>query len=114
MTEDQIKYMAARFCGWKLPDNFNPDNGITFERFGNKGTPFQFERDPSGTNLLCFEQAKEMVKYLIEGMPKSAHEAEIRNQALEEAAQFLIDNECNYADAYVEAIRSLKSKAENL
>ena len=28
LTDEQIKYMRDRFLGWKLPENFNPDNGI--------------------------------------------------------------------------------------
>jgi hypothetical protein len=31
MTEDQIKHMANRFLGWKLPSNFSPDAGISFK-----------------------------------------------------------------------------------
>lgn len=69
MTEDQIKHMASRFCCWKLPENFNPDNGITFEPLMNKGTPQEMKRDPSGTNLLDFQQAIDMVRYISEDLP---------------------------------------------
>lgn len=69
MTEDQIKYMVDRFLNWKLPENFNPDGGITFERLGNEGTAHQYTRQPSGTNLIDAAQANEMVRYMIEGMP---------------------------------------------
>lgn len=31
MTEAQIKHMVNRFLSWKLPDNFNPDAGISFK-----------------------------------------------------------------------------------
>ena len=67
MTDEQIKHMVDRFLGWKLPENFDPDNGISFERFGNKGTPHQYDRAPSGTNLLDAEQATEMVRYMVAG-----------------------------------------------
>lgn len=73
MNEEQIEHMARRFCGWPLPKNFNPDNGISFEPFGNKGTPNQFGRNPSGTNLFDLEQAKTMVRYIVEGMPEDKH-----------------------------------------
>jgi len=70
MTEEQIEYMARRFCGWPLPKDFNPDNGITFEPIGNKGHPTaEYVRDLSGTNLFDLEQAKAMVRYMVEGMP---------------------------------------------
>lgn len=69
MTDEQIKHMVERFLSWKLPENFNPDGGVSFERFGNKGTPHQFRRESSGTNLLDATQADAMVRHMIEGMP---------------------------------------------
>lgn len=69
MTEDQIKHMVSRFLGWKLPDNFNPDGGVTFERVGNAGTQFEYNREPVGTNLLTATQADEMVRHMLEGLP---------------------------------------------
>ena len=70
MTEDQIKHMVNRFLGYRLPENFRPDGGVTFEKFGNKGTPYQYEHQPSGTNLLDAVQAEAMVRHMIEGMPQ--------------------------------------------
>lgn len=32
MTEDQIRHMVNRFLGWKLPESFNPDGGVTFKK----------------------------------------------------------------------------------
>lgn len=69
MTEDQIKHMVDRFLNWKLPEHFNPDGGVSFEPFGNAGTPHQYERQPFGTNLLDATQADAMVRHMIEGMP---------------------------------------------
>ena len=69
MTEDQIKHLVNRFLGWRLPESFSPDGGISFERFGNKGTPYQYEHSPMGTNLLDATQAEAMVRYMIEGLP---------------------------------------------
>jgi hypothetical protein len=69
MTEKQIKYMTEQFLGWKLPENFNPDGGISFEPVGNKGTPHEFKREPTGTNLLDYNQAEAMVMYMIRGLP---------------------------------------------
>lgn len=67
MTEDQIKHMVNRFLGWKLPENFNPDDGISFEPIAGKDGPFPFRRTPSGTNLFDATQADAMVRYMMEG-----------------------------------------------
>lgn len=68
LTEDQISHMADRFCGWPLPEGFNPDGGVSYERFGNKGTAREFRHDTSGTNLFSKQQAEEMIRYMIEGL----------------------------------------------
>ncbi len=69
MTEDQIKHMVDRFLGWKLPENFAPDDGISFEPIAGKDGPHPFRRTPSGTNLFDAAQADAMIRYLIEGLP---------------------------------------------
>jgi hypothetical protein len=69
MTDEQIKHMADRFLGWKLPDNFSPDGGVSFKRTFNDHLPTPMKREPSGTNLLDATQADAMVRYMIEGMP---------------------------------------------
>lgn len=74
MTDEQIKHMAERFLGWKLPENFNPDAGISFEPEFNveymaaQGKP-PMRHEPTGTNLFDYTQAVEMVKHMIEDMP---------------------------------------------
>ena len=68
MTENQIKHMVQRFLGWQLPENFAPDGGVSFERFGNKGTPHEYKREPSGTNLLDAVQAEAMVRHMVAGI----------------------------------------------
>lgn len=74
MTDDQIKHMVDRFLQWRLPENFRPDAGITFEPEFNKewnakqGKPPQ-RHEPMGTNLFCADQAEAMVRHMIEGMP---------------------------------------------
>jgi hypothetical protein len=71
MTNEQIKYMAERFLGWRLPDNFNPDAGISFKRTFNEHTQHPMTHEPTGTNLFDFTQAQEMVRYMVEGLPDS-------------------------------------------
>jgi hypothetical protein len=74
MTDEQIKHMVQRFLQWKLPENFHPDAGISFEPFYNvewnakQGRP-PSRNEPSGTNLFGADQAEAMVRHMIEGMP---------------------------------------------
>ena len=71
MTDDQIKHMASRFLGWRLPEDFHPDAGISFKPTFNDHMPFGPQKhNPSGTNLFNFTQAVEMVRYMAEGMPE--------------------------------------------
>jgi len=72
MTEAQIKHMVDRFLMWKLPEHFNPDDGISFDPVASKGTPYEFRRSPSGTNLFSAEQATAMVRHMLEGLPQPA------------------------------------------
>jgi hypothetical protein len=71
VTDAQIKYMVDRFLNYKLPENWKPDGGISFEKYGNKGTPHQYARNPVGTNLLDADQATAMVRHMIEELPRS-------------------------------------------
>ena len=54
------KHMVDRFLGWKLPDDFNPDAGISFTKLKNC--------EPIGTNLFTATQTKEMVHYMLTGI----------------------------------------------
>lgn len=69
MNDEQIKHMANRFLGWKLPADFRPDAGISFKPVFNEHTEHPQRHEPSGTNLLDYMQAVEMVRYMIEGIP---------------------------------------------
>lgn len=69
MTDEQIKHMVNRFLQWKLPDNFNPDAGISFTPDFNVGTPYPMKHEPMGTNLLDYTQAEAMVRHMLDGMP---------------------------------------------
>lgn len=76
MTEDQIKHMVDRFLSWKLPADFSPDDGISFEPIAGKDGPHPFRREPSGTNLLAATQATAMVRHMLEGLPEKTDAAE--------------------------------------
>lgn len=69
MTDEQIKYMVDRFLCWRLPENFNPDAGISFKKTFNDHLPTPSRHEPSGTNLFDAAQANAMVRHMIEGMP---------------------------------------------
>jgi hypothetical protein len=56
-----IGEMVNRFLGWKLPQDFCPDAGISFNA---PQPPFGW---PTGTNLLHAGQAKEMFKHCLQG-----------------------------------------------
>ncbi len=70
MTNEQIEKMVDRFLGWRLPDDFCPDAGITFEPEYNvdymaaQGKP-PMRHEPTGTNLLNADQARAMVLHMI-------------------------------------------------
>lgn len=56
-----IGAMVDRFLGWRLPDDFMPDAGISFT------PPSNPEWMPTGTNLLHALQAKAMFEYCLQG-----------------------------------------------
>jgi hypothetical protein len=76
MDDRQIKHMVSRFLGWKLPANFSPDCGIVFEPehsaeyMAKQGKP-PMRHEPNGTNLFTATQATEMVRWMVEGLPRS-------------------------------------------
>lgn len=76
MTNEQIKHMVSRFLGWRLPEHFQPDAGISFkpeynvEYNATRGKP-PARHQPTGTNLFDASQAEAMVRYLVEGLPSS-------------------------------------------
>jgi hypothetical protein len=72
MTEAQIKHMVNRFLAWRLPEDFNPDGGIVFEKVFNEQTAHPMKHTPVGTNLLDAAQADAMVRHMIDGMPEDA------------------------------------------
>ena len=66
LTDEQIKYMRDRFLGWKLPENFSPDGGISFTK-----KPYNHVNEPYGTNVFDAQQADQMIRYMLEGLPKA-------------------------------------------
>jgi hypothetical protein len=59
MNEELINQMVDRFLCWKLPKDFSPDCGISFD--GRLDDEFNKNKTwPVGTNLFTAEQAKQM------------------------------------------------------
>ncbi len=69
MSDEQIKHMVTRFLTWRLPENFNPDGGISFRRYFNEKTNHQMKSEPVGTNLFDYTQAEEMVRFMLAELP---------------------------------------------
>lgn len=67
LTDAQIKHMVSRFLAWTLPENFNPDNGISFKPTFNDHLDPPMRCNPMGTNLFDYTQAEAMVRHMIAG-----------------------------------------------
>jgi hypothetical protein len=62
--EKLINHMVNKFLGWKLPNDFLPDAGISFTPY--KSQTMNDLHWPSGTNLLNATQAKLMFEHCME------------------------------------------------
>jgi hypothetical protein len=81
MTNEQIKYMVDRFLGWRLPEHFRPDAGISFNpeynvEYNAAQGKSPARHEPSGTNLFDATQAEAMVRFMVEGMPQASDAGE--------------------------------------
>lgn len=68
---DMIDRMTSRFLAWKLPEDFNPDAGISFKAEYNEHTGHPMRHEPTGTNLFSYAQAREMVRAMVASMVAS-------------------------------------------
>lgn len=59
-----VREMVDRFLGWKLPEDFNPDCGISFKREFNEYTAHPMKNEPIGTNLFDAIQARAMLEHV--------------------------------------------------
>jgi hypothetical protein len=63
-----VSAMVNRFLGWKLPQDFHPDCGISFD--GRKDDEWNKNKTwPVGANLFTAEQAKAMFEYVLAAAP---------------------------------------------
>jgi hypothetical protein len=69
-----VDSMVNRFLGWKLPEDFYPDCGITFD--GRKPDALNPNKSwPTGTNLFHAGQAKAMFEHALGGAATGAASA---------------------------------------
>lgn len=73
MDKSTVIHMVERFLAWPLPNDFNPDAGISFDDSGK----------PTGTNLLTATQAEEMVLHMLEVAPNAPAEGELAKLVME-------------------------------
>jgi hypothetical protein len=70
-----VEAMVDRFLGWKLPQDFAPDAGISFNPVYNEKSPWgPMRHEPVGTNLFNAEQARAMVEYMLAAAPNAQEE----------------------------------------
>ena len=93
MNNEQIKAMTEAFLRWKLPDDFGPDGGIEF-------FPPDEQDWPTGTNLLCYEQAKAMVEHMLKATRPTAAVDVVRK--MPPSWDDYIGNMASYRDAVLE------------
>lgn len=69
MHKSAIEHMVSRFLSWRLPDNFSPDGGVSFEPNFMRYGGITARHEPTGTNLFDGQQATAMVRHMVEGLP---------------------------------------------
>jgi hypothetical protein len=77
-----MKQIVNRFLKWKLPADFGPDCGISFD--GRKDDELNKNKTwPVGTNLLTYDQAEAMLREI------GVEELERENAALKDKIEEL-------------------------
>lgn len=118
--EKVINTMVDRFLCWKLPKDFAPDCGISFD--GRKDDEWNKNKTwPVGTNLLTAEQAKQM---FVDVMPTDSEFLSLEKQYCERLGELArqADIVCTWItehygephvpDAVIAAIDGLKEYIE--
>ena len=112
LSDEQIKHMVIRFLCWRLPESFNPDGGISFEKTYNENTPWPMTHEPVGTNLFDYTQAEAMVRFMLEGLPVG-HQAEAvapyKFHRFVDGVEMAEDVEINSASSVEEAFRKARA-----
>jgi len=69
-----IDHLVNRFLGWKLPEDFHPDNHISINRDELAKLPEHCW--PVGTNLFTADQARKMFEYCLAAAPTQTEQTE--------------------------------------
>lgn len=108
-----IKTAVDRFLCWKLPKDFAPDAGISFD----KQHEYESYRWPIGTNLLTAPQAKAMFEHCLEGTgyvvhpnPPSAEIEELRKLIANESYALSFQTLGQYRSALLKRIAAMQEK----
>lgn len=97
--EEIIKKATSRFLGWKLPDTFNPDGGISYDHRG----------DVIGTHLFTAQEAELMVRYILEDSTLVELIKDARKQLLDE-----IMEEIDKTSQLITIFRGFSEKSERI
>jgi hypothetical protein len=89
LTDD----MVSRFLGWRLPDDFMPDCGISFNPPMHEGKPLSW---PTGTNLLHAGQARKMLEHVLAAAPSQPGDVVAGVQYLCDGARFKVSHREDY------------------
>jgi hypothetical protein len=92
-----VAEMVNRFLGWKLPKDFSPDCGISFDGRGPDARGYD-RGWPTGTNLFHAGQAKEMFEHCLKGAVRPTDD-DLWDQTLRQ-----LDHNADMADKLAEAI----------
>jgi hypothetical protein len=57
-----IEHMVNRFLGWKIPETFGPDAGVSFDKAYKEKWGM-----PTGTNIFTGREAEQLFEYALEG-----------------------------------------------
>lgn len=107
MNDAQIKHMVERFLAWKLPENFNPDAGISFKPMFNENSAHPMRHTPSGTNLLDYTQAEAMVRHMVAALalPDHALGGEAATAMLDSYTSAKMDTDRTWSPAAVQRFK---------
>ena len=102
--------MVSRFLAWRLPYDFYPDCGISFD--GRKDDGWNKNKTwPTGTNLLTAEQAKAMLAHVLGAAPAAPAQAVPLNfdqlqsvMSQHFGGRDLTDDEADSAEAFARAV----------
>lgn len=95
--EDYKKQMVNRFLGWKLPEDFQPDAGISYKK------PENPHPRPVGTNLFTATQAEEMLDYVLSDLSTIVRDIIPNKLKLKNSPYFKSSTSYGYLKGYNQA-----------